>query len=213
MGLILNENSDLWQAWLWRMEESIEQLKSSVHLSSKIKESMDMWNETRQREWLTARWMFSHFASIDPHMIQVTEAGKPYIVNDPRYISMSHTSGYVSIATSQRNIGLDIQVKRKDIARIAVKFCAEKDLTIWPNTMPEIDKHHHIWSAKEALFKAYGLGNIDFKEHLIIQNVTQISPESYISEGFVSKTNREKPYTLFSSRNNLLYRAIAIDAF
>ena len=58
--------------------------------------------------------------------------------------------------------GLDIEQRNAKIGRIARKFVNAEEEAFCSAT--DLDRLHIIWGAKEAMFKWYGLGGVDFRK-------------------------------------------------
>ncbi|MCS6822371.1 MAG: 4'-phosphopantetheinyl transferase superfamily protein [Microscillaceae bacterium] len=82
------------------------------------------------------------------------------------HLSISHTQGYaVAMIHTQQPVGIDIELEREKIIRLANKFLHPKEHT-WVNK--DITKLTLIWSAKEALYKCYGRKLLSFSQNLQI---------------------------------------------
>lgn len=68
-------------------------------------------------------------------------------------ISVSHGAGMVLVAVAPHPLGIDIESPRSQLSRVASRFVNPGELTA-PTT---IDTLLHVWTAKEATFKAAGL--------------------------------------------------------
>jgi len=94
--------------------------------------------------------------------------GKPFIKNNKSFISFSHSGDYAAaIVNKESSVGIDIQLRKDKIVRLAQKFCSEDELE-YINAANQIDYLHIIWGAKEAMFKQYGKGEVLFKEHIFV---------------------------------------------
>ena len=61
-------------------------------------------------------------------------------------------------------MGIDIEVPDDKVRRISHKFVSESEFEmLGPKTITDFTQ---IWSAKEAVFKWYGKGEVDFKQHI-----------------------------------------------
>ena len=69
---------------------------------------------------------------------------------------------------------IDIELIREKILVIAPKFLSDKELI---DAAGSIEKTHVYWSAKEVIYKSYGLKNLDFKKNM------KIHPFKYENEG------------------------------
>ncbi|HUR11439.1 MAG TPA: hypothetical protein VM012_08720, partial [Flavitalea sp.] len=47
-----------------------------------------------------------------------------------------------------------------------------------------------MWSAKEAIFKWYGLGGVDFRQHIILQHPVIIRPNEWVVLDFLFKKGK-----------------------
>jgi 4'-phosphopantetheinyl transferase EntD len=66
-----------------------------------------------------------------------------------------------------------------------------------PQLIPEHEllQLHLIWSAKEAMYKAFGRRQLDFKEHLVV-DLGKFTPESIGGSAFLKKGNIEMLFDL-----------------
>ena len=79
---------------------------------------------------------------------KTTESGKPYIENDPIFISLSHSGDYAVCAVSDSPIGVDIEQEREFSQKIKERFA----------------KSVLEWTKKEAKGKLTGGGFFDNTE-------------------------------------------------
>ncbi len=117
-------------------------------------------------EFAASRYLLQQISGLTGHIPCVHDStGKPYIEGDPREISLSHTDGAVAVAVSDQPIGVDVQAFSKKIIRIRNKFLDPQDTPLAIDDLS--DRATALaWSAKEAMFKLYALGEVDFREHL-----------------------------------------------
>ena len=82
-------------------------------------------------------------------------------------ISISHSRSLATVLAAPVPVGVDIQKIVSKIERIAHKFMnqAESESLQVPSCIPHL---HVYWGAKEALYKAYGRRQLDFKKHILI---------------------------------------------
>jgi len=100
--------------------------------------------------------------------------GKPFL--NPRNIEInySHTRDFLFWGEHPKfSIGVDIEYIRPKIADIHFKFVNHIELEqIDCSDLKSLTK---IWSAKEAIFKAYGKTEVDFKEDIVLYNLGSLS--------------------------------------
>lgn len=100
------------------------------------------------------------------------ESGKPYFNFRPEALSFSHSADVIACQISKTiTCGIDVQHYREKIIRVAEKYLNEKELQ-FISVVPETDKIKTLtamWSCKEALYKMYGKGFIDYINRFSIQ--------------------------------------------
>ena len=70
-----------------------------------------------------------------------------------------------------QRVGIDIESVKNKIETTSSKFITEDEMKILSNTGLEIKLQCTVgWTIKEAMYKWYGLGNVDFKRNLMIQS-------------------------------------------
>ena len=124
------------------------------------------------------------------HLIKVTSSGKPHLENENFHFSISHCGNYAAaIISESEHVGIDIQNPDQRIEKIKNKFSTDKEIELFSSIdYSAAEKLTIIWSIKEAMFKWYGKGLIDFKKHLCIEGV-QIKNGIIISSCVLKKNN------------------------
>ena len=90
--------------------------------------------------------------------------GKPHLP-DGRHISISHSHDCSAIGISDRPIGIDLELQRDKIARIANKFM-EPSMPLDPSAEDYVRKLTVNWGIKECVFKIRNEKGISFKDHI-----------------------------------------------
>lgn len=149
------------QMAFWNIEEPLSFFSSHLKNIS----IPEYKSERRKLEFAATRFLLQELVSDFPfHAIEKNEKGKPYIKDNPFYFSISHTFPYVGVAISEeQSIGLDLQIYERKISRLQDKFLGKKEQEL---SQSEIEKITLLWSGKEAAYKWYGEGFMDFKEHM-----------------------------------------------
>jgi phosphopantetheine--protein transferase-like protein len=150
------------QVSIWKIEEDIE------FFESKFSAHPDIQNESRKLQWFATRHLVNQMLGGN-QVIGKDAGGKPFLKNGSGHISISHTQSLAAvILNNQKNVGVDLEAFNPRIERIAHKFLTENEITaIKPGE--KIEKLILYWSAKEALYKLYGKGGIEFKTQLLIE--------------------------------------------
>ena len=133
-------------------------------------------------------------------LIQIANTKKPFLPYDVFHFSISHCGDYAAaiVSTIQR-VGIDIEIPTPKVARIRHKFlhAVEWEGVEDANENSSEDEMMRtltlLWSAKEAVFKWYGNGEVDFSEHIRLQTrYLQASKEGLMHGLFL----KEKPVQL-----------------
>jgi phosphopantetheinyl transferase len=209
MAMVLSEKSNSYECYIWKIREEENWFADHLGLTNTEYDKITSWTKERRLEWLTGRYLLKEKGGLSIEDIQLTSSGKPFIEGTSSSFSISHSNSYVGIIKSSFQVGLDIQTFRKDISRISSKFMTKENFEIWPRDIDQLSKMHMTWCIKEAVFKAYGLGQINFKEDIIIHKCTS-NNASYVLEVQLNKKDTSKSYKIITSKMGSLYKAIAI---
>lgn len=153
---------------IWEIHEDLDFFRSNLDLNQEDNDFLNNIHPRRAIEWAASRFLLKSLAgSGAPFSCLYDNHGRPYIPEDPRFISISHSYGMTAVGISNERLGIDIQRETEKIAKIQSKFIGRDERArIGPD--PGSALLHLAWSAKEAMFKLYSRGNIDFKKHLFV---------------------------------------------
>jgi 4'-phosphopantetheinyl transferase len=127
-----------------------------------------------------------------PVELDYTSLGKPFIVGRKAHISISHSHDRLAIiVNSLAETGVDIELIRDKVLKIKNKFLSEKELT---DVNDNVEKMIIYWACKEALYKIYGLKEVEFIANLLIQDF-KLEPSGEII-GEIKMGNFNKKYLL-----------------
>ncbi|MFH6960536.1 4'-phosphopantetheinyl transferase family protein [Flavobacterium aquidurense] len=166
---------------IWHITESFEELLSKVVLKEKTQQRLDgMKSQMHQRAFLSVRMLIQEMGFTD-HEMHYDEFGKPYF-NCHNHISITHSHDFAAIIISHETVGIDMELQREKILRIADKFVdTENSYLNTQNTTDYIKELTVIWGAKEAIFKIRNEKGISFKDHIRVnafslkENLTEAS--------------------------------------
>jgi 4'-phosphopantetheinyl transferase len=174
----------------WKIEEDESFfLENSYYLE---KYEISQYTNTKNRlQWLAGkRLMFDFFGESVFKNIKKDILGKPYSADKDFYLSLSHTDELVGMVVSDKNVGIDIQRFNSKLHKIAHKYISERDLRlIFDSGLLIEEKILLQWSVKEALFKAYGKGQLDYRKNLIFDWDFNFNPEGGKFMAMVSKND------------------------
>lgn len=158
---------------VWKITESYEQLFNEVQLNEKSQLRLSgMKSQLHQRGFLSVRKLL-HQAGYSDFDLYYDESGKPHLNpnnghTEPVEVSISHSHEFSTIIISDQKVGIDIEMQRDKITRIADKFVNDKELHRLKsfNNKDYIRKLTVKWGAKEAIFKIRNEKGISFKDHI-----------------------------------------------
>ena len=176
------------QILVWEITESLEELLSKVDLKEKTQNRLNgMKSELHQRAFLSVRMLLKEagYTDFDLHY---DEFGKPYLSPNERHtepveVSITHSHQFSAIIISDETVGIDIEMQREKILRIADKFVNDEELS----RLRSFDQNDYIrkltvkWGAKEAIFKIRNEKGISFKDHIRV-NVFEMNDEETRSQ-------------------------------
>lgn len=173
-----NENTKI---LVWKITESFEELLEKVVLKEKTEQRLNgMKSQMHQRAFLSVRMLIQEMGFTD-HNLHYDEFGKPYL-NCHNHISITHSHNFAAIIISEETVGIDMELQREKILRIADKFVDREFDYLNSDLLEEyIKKLTVIWGAKEAIFKIRNEKGISFKDHIRVnpfslkENKTQAS--------------------------------------
>lgn len=155
---------------LWKLSETETQLSNLVNISLSSKSKLDLIKSSSQRRQFLGVQNLLNLHKIKNDMLSYDDNGKPHLLNN-KFISISHSFDYCGVIVSNVKVGLDIEKFRSKILNISKKFVSESDLSLIKlNSIENVTK---VWSIKEAVFKAFGHNEIDFKKNIIIKSVNK----------------------------------------
>ena len=96
--------------------------------------------------------------------------GQPYLSNDDRHISISHTGDLLALIIGRERVAIDIEPVSRSVRKIETKFCNDVDLSAAKLVFPA-NPSLLVWCAKECLFKHARTHGVDFRTHLQIVEV------------------------------------------
>lgn len=167
--------------YLWRIEESVEELLAGVNLREESSTRLSsMKSEVHKQGFLSIRQLLKVAGYSDSELLYDTN-GKPYLT-DKKCISISHSFQYATIIISNENVGIDIEMKREKIKRIAVKFCSLNELAAVEESDNDILELTTIWCAKEAMFKMCDSRSLSFKDHMSVdvkQSICEVNAKAF----------------------------------
>jgi 4'-phosphopantetheinyl transferase len=160
---IINHNSET-QIYVWKIEESFEDLFDSVALNDfSLIRLNNMKSESHQKGFLAVRMLLQHCGYVDYDLFYHV-SGKPFL-KDGKHISISHSNLFSVIVVSNQNVGIDLEIVKDKVLRIASRFMDISHLDDLSRE-EQLIKATIIWGIKEAIFKLKNEIGISFPDHI-----------------------------------------------
>lgn len=178
---------------IWKIEESFEELARGIELTSYCQKRLDgTKSEIHRCGFLSVRHLLAEVGYVD-HDLYYDEKGKPHL-HDGKQISITHSYEFSAIIISNRSVGIDIEMQREKILRIANKFTPLQEYRTLANTEALIRKLTIVWGAKESIYKAYGSKQVSFLQHI---NIDDFDFDDQRTKGQVYFNGDQASYELF----------------
>lgn len=161
--------------------------------SAEVNDIRNFKNENFRRQKMAGRVLLNSLLG-EAGKIEYNQHGKPILYSHPFDISFSHAKDKVAVMLSKKTAGIDIQDITPRIRKIVHKYMNQPELSSLQEDT--YDTHATLyWSAKEALYKAYGERQLIFTDNIIIEPFTFI-PGSGSFKGSIVLINSKKDFVL-----------------
>lgn len=173
---------------LWKIEETEQELIYLLDLPLSEKQKLENRKTPSHRlEFLASRACFCSLG-ISIKNLHFKENGAPYL-DAQEYCSLSHTQNYSAAVVSQKQVGVDVEIYRENIVKIAPKFVHKKEMFAL-SSKNQIFLLTRLWTAKEAVYKAFGTAGIHFSSQIEVHSFSMSD-----KKGFAMLTHLGKEYS------------------
>ena len=167
---------------IWRIEEDEDFFLKSVVPQRNVS------HPHKKLQHLAGRYLLKYlFPDFPLFLILIADTRKPYLENEAYHFSISHCGDFAAaIVSKTKRVGVDIEIPTEKIIRISHKFLNQQETTMlnqW-NGFDSEELATLVWSSKEAMFKWWGNGNIDFSEMLRLSG-NQLQHEGSLMGNFI----------------------------
>ncbi len=163
----INENTRL---GVWKIEETEEFFKGNVPLHREVT------HPHKRLQHLAGRFLLQYlFPDFPYQLIEIADTRKPFLPAEEYHFSISHCGDYAAaIVSKNKRVGIDIEIPVEKIGRIMYKYLSAKEHEIFnlvpgaenDSTVMNFDEPTLLWSSKEAVYKWYGNGGVDFRKEI-----------------------------------------------
>jgi len=151
----------------------------------------------KRLQHLAGRYLLQYlFPDFPINLIKIADTRKPYLDDEAYHFSISHCSNYAAaIVSKEKRVGVDIEVPTPKVERVMHKFLHKEELSALSYQISAVNSEQEfsnpkltlLWSCKEAVFKWWSYGNVDFSEMIRIEPF-EMSQQGIIQSRFVSET-------------------------
>ena len=155
------------QICIWQITEDEVFLSSGLSMSQEALERLSSRkSEVHRKGYLAIRQLLKGYGII-PEIHQYDQDGAPFLT-DGRYLSITHTKNMAAIAISVFPVGIDLEHYQEKIKKIATRFLHKEESKDRSKT-DNIEFLTQIWTAKEAIYKAFRTPGIHFNTQLLVE--------------------------------------------
>ncbi|AFL80883.1 phosphopantetheinyl transferase [Aequorivita sublithincola DSM 14238] len=157
------------KVFIWKIEESFEALSDGILLTENCNNRVNnMKSDLHRRGFMSIRHLMAleGFTDLD---LYYDENGKPHLTGD-KHISITHSFNFAAIIISDAEVGIDIEMQRNKILRIAHKFTPIEEYRTMANDDALMRKLTIVWCAKESLYKSFAEKGVSFLENIYVED-------------------------------------------
>ena len=190
MPLIFKENlleNNLWG--IWEIKEEEDWFFNQWQLSPEENLHFNKLKGRKRLEYMSYRHLVHLLTGLNHRMpIHTDLAGKPIFLWDPNsHLSISHSHQYAAAILSKTSkVGIDIQLIVPQMQKVAKRVFSLTELS-FASTENELEMLHILWGIKEAVYKAFGLGGIDFKNQISVYPFIYQYPKGNIKADLIKE--------------------------
>jgi phosphopantetheinyl transferase len=147
---------------IWEINENESFFDLSIPLHRQIT------HPHKKLQHLAGRFLLPYLFSDFPNdEISIADTRKPFLPSEQYHFSISHCGKYAAaIVSSTKRVGIDVELLTPRLEKIKKKFLHSDELRFVNSQLPneQLNLLSILWSAKEAMYKWYGAGEVDFSE-------------------------------------------------
>lgn len=171
----INDNTKL---GIWQIEEPED------FFLAEVPQHRAITHPHKRLQHLAGRYLLKClFPDFPYEEIVIADTRKPYLPYEQYHFSISHCGNYAAaIVSKKERVGIDIEIPSPKIKKISHKFLNIEEREQFNITSAWLhystDKPISVtdqrltvlWSAKEAVYKWWGWGSVDFSDHILLQS-------------------------------------------
>ena len=152
---------------VWKIEEEETALASKLPVSDQCPDQIRF--PRKRLEWLGGRYLLDRLfmdSGLIYKGISKDEQGKPFPLESACHISLTNAFPFVAAQIHPKiPVGIDLEIPRPKMTHVIPRVLSHAEQEDAGNDPLKLCVY---WSAKESLFKVFGIRNIHFAEQLLI---------------------------------------------
>jgi phosphopantetheinyl transferase len=146
---------------IWKIEEEEKFFLKQVPLQKEIT------HPHKRLQHLAGRFLLKYLYPDFPlELIRIADTKKPFLEDEAYHFSISHCNDYAAaIVSKTERVGVDVETPSFKLDRIKNKFLNEEEFSIL-NSQFSITQLTLMWCSKEAVYKWWSYGGVDFSEKI-----------------------------------------------
>lgn len=137
----------------------------------KVSLKREITHPQKRLQHLAGRYLLGYlFPDFPAELIEIADTRKPFLPNEQYHFSISHCGNFAAaIVSKTERVGIDVELLTPRVEKIKHKFLHPEELQMVDHAnIDRIQLLTLLWSAKEAMFKWWARGDVDFSEVLRI---------------------------------------------
>ena len=171
MGLLLFKQDAAYKLGVWQIEEE------GSFFADKISYRSNASHPGKQAQQLATRFLLKELHADFPlNDIQLDGGGKPFLPDQQLNFNVSHTSRFAAaIISKDYSVGIDAEKIDERVLKIQHKFLHREEQDFIDQLMgnQKVEMLTKYWTIKEAVYKWWGIGGVDFSNDIQIMSSHQ----------------------------------------
>ncbi|CAN5663649.1 4'-phosphopantetheinyl transferase superfamily protein [soil metagenome] len=178
MALFYQHNiNDHTKLGIWKIEEP------EAFFLMEVPQHRAITHPHKRLQHLAGRYLLKFlFPDFPYEEIVIADTRKPYLPYEQYHFSISHCGNYAAaIVSKKERVGIDIEIPSPKVKKISHKFLNIEEREQFHVAGAWLYDNNHqtttineqrltvLWCAKEAVYKWWGWGSVDFSDHILLQ--------------------------------------------
>ena len=168
MALLLIKEDPEFKLGIWKIEEQMNFFAGQIAFESSAAHT------GRQLQQVATRYLLQTIHEGFPFFeVEINEAGKPFIKGNLLQFNLSHTNDLAAVIISpDKTVGIDAEKIHPRVLKIQNKFINDVEAAnlVGKADAEQISILTKYWTIKEAVYKWWGKGSVDFANDICIQS-------------------------------------------